>query len=222
MSIEVFQFVPWYKDLFEKIGFPLSEDLTILDFGCGTGECVGQFRKAGYRTFGCDMEFPATLEEPLKSFVGRKVIRKIGYVEDPQDNLNYFLEHGKLSKSFGSSYHLPFDDNTFDVIFSAVVFEHVVDYPKTLAEISRILKPTGISVHTFPGNWNLKEAHVKVPFATKVQNYWWLYFWALLGIRNEFQQGMSASETAKRNYWYLHRRTNYLSRSQIKRYVNQY
>jgi len=196
--------------------------MIILDLGCGVGKCVSQFREAGYHTFGCDMEFPATVEEPLKSLLKRGVIRKIEYQEDPQDNISYYLEHGKLAKGYGASYHLPFDDNTFDVIFSGVVFEHVVDYPATLAEISRILKPTGISMHTFPGNWNLKETHVKVPLASRVKYYWWLYIWALLGIRNEFQQGMSVLETTKRNYWYLHRRTNYLNRRQIRKYVSQY
>ena len=61
MSSDGFQFVPWYRDLFDKIKFPLSKDLAILDFGCGTGECVRQFRDVGYTAFGCDVEFPGNL-----------------------------------------------------------------------------------------------------------------------------------------------------------------
>jgi SAM-dependent methyltransferase len=162
------------------------------------------------------------MEEPLKSFIGHGIIRKVEYSQDPQDDMGDYLEHGTLSKICRTSYHLPFDDNTFDVIFSNVVFEHIMDYSATLAEISRILKPTGINVHTFPGQWNFKEQHVMVPLASKVQYFWWLYFWALMGIRNEYQHDFSALEVAKRNYWYLHRRVNYLSRMQIKRIVSQY
>ena len=40
-------------------------------------------------------------------------------------------------------YRIPFDDNTFDIVFSDQVFEHVQDYPTAISEIKRVLKPTG-------------------------------------------------------------------------------
>lgn len=217
-----FQYVSWYEGVFQKIGFPLSKDFTILDLGCGVGECVSQFRDANYNSFGCDVDFPSTIEEPLRSLMGNRIIRKIEYSQDPPDGLEYYLNGGRLSRSYQTSYRLPFEDDTFDVIFSNVVFEHVMDYPITFSEINRVLKPTGVSVHTFPGQWSFKEPHVFVPFASKVQYFWWLYFWALMGVRNEFQHTLSAFETAKRNYWYLRRCTNYLSRRQIRRHVLRY
>jgi len=235
MSAETFQYVLWYKGLFEKLSsisnggqnylkniHQLTQENIILDFGCGLGECVHKFRDDGYNAFGCDIEFPVAPEDPLKSYLECGIIRKIDFVQDPQDQVELFLEHGILVKTDEASYHLPFENNTFDIIISSQVFEHVMDYPAVLAELSRISKPTGINVHIFPGKWMVKESHTYIPFSSVMRTFWWVYLWTFLGIRNQFQQQMSAIETAKRDYWYLHRRTKYLYRWQIQRYVAQY
>jgi len=200
LSSNSFQYVSWFKDLFQKLGFTLSKDTAGLDFGCGVGQCVDQFRKAGYNMFGCDIDIPDNRDDRLKSYLESGIIRKIG--SDP--------------------YHIPFEDDTFDFIYSNVVFEHVMDYPSTLAELHRILKRDGMSVHTMPGRWTFKENHIYVPLASVIKTYGWLYFWAWWGIRNEYQQGLSAAQTAEINYRYLHQQTNYLSRRKIRKYVTQY
>jgi SAM-dependent methyltransferase len=119
-------------------------------------------------------------------------------------------------------YRLPYDDHAFDLVYSITVFEHVMDYDIALAEIRRVLKPGGISVHVFPSRWKPIETHAYVPFASRIQSYWWLYLWALAGIRNEFQQGESARETATANYRFLHTETNYLTKRQIRDHVLRY
>lgn len=43
-----------------------------------------------------------------------------------------------------------FQDDSFDVVVSLDVFEHVFNPAKAWAEIYRTLKPGGISIHTFP------------------------------------------------------------------------
>lgn len=45
---------------------------------------------------------------------------------------------------------LPFATNTFDVVFSSNVLEHVVDLTGLLAEADRVLRPAGWSVHVVP------------------------------------------------------------------------
>lgn len=222
MSSETFQYVPWYTSLLEKIGFTLSKEHVILDLGCGQGECVRQFREIGYNIFGCDIEFPETPQNYLKFYLKNDVIRKIEYDQDPRDKMEEYCKSGKLLVTNETTYHLPFENNTFDVIVSGQVFEHVMDYPAVLAELKRITKPTGINVHVFPGRWMIREPHTYVPFSSVLRTYGWIYFWAFLGVRNEFQQGLSASETAKRNYWYLHRRTNYLTRENIYKQVTKF
>jgi SAM-dependent methyltransferase len=116
-------------------------------------------------------------------------------------------------------YRLPYDDDTFDIVYSITVFEHVMDYDTALAEIRRVLKPGGVTVHVFPSRWKLIETHVYVPLASAIQSRWWLYLWALAGIRNEFQQDLSAEETADVNRRFLEQETNYLTRRQIRAQV---
>ena len=47
--------------------------------------------------------------------------------------------------------HIP--DNSFDVIFSLQVFEHVKEPWRAAAEIKRILKPGGLTFHSAPFSW---------------------------------------------------------------------
>jgi SAM-dependent methyltransferase len=45
---------------------------------------------------------------------------------------------------------LPFPDDTFDVVFSSNVLEHVEDLSVLLAETRRVLKPSGRCIHAMP------------------------------------------------------------------------
>lgn len=45
---------------------------------------------------------------------------------------------------------LPFGDDSFDVVFSSNVLEHVVDLPGLLAETDRVRRPESRSVHLMP------------------------------------------------------------------------
>jgi len=195
-----FQYVPWHTVLWQRIGITLRKDSILLDFGCGEGECLDQFRKAGFLTFGCDITFP----------------------DEPNSRLGSYLENGDIRKIRETPYRIPFEDNSFDIIFSNQVFEHVMDYDTVLAELRRILKPNGVGVHIFPGRWKMRESHTFVPFSSVIKGFWWSYLWARLGVRNQYAVGLSARETAKRYACYLKDHTNYLTRSQISGYVRKY
>jgi ubiquinone/menaquinone biosynthesis C-methylase UbiE len=108
-------------------------------------------------------------------------------------------------------YRLPFDDAEFDLIVSDEVLEHVQDYGAAFAELRRVLKPDGLSVHLFPARWVFLEPHAFVPLATVIQSYWWLAAWARLGVRNRFQQGEPWRLVATRNRDFLRDQTNYPS-----------
>jgi len=164
-----------------------------MDLGCGGGKRVQELNASGYQAFGCDFQFQAAENTDTKYMAEKRIIRLL----DSKD------------------YVLPFEDNMFDFIFSEQVFEHVQDYPQTISEIERVLKPTGFCLHIFPSRYKPIEPHVYVPFSSIIRSYGWLYFWSMLGIRNEFQEGLSAQETANRNYAYLRNKTNYLSKRKI-------
>lgn len=55
--------------------------------------------------------------------------------------------------------HIPFPDQTFDVVYSSNVLEHVKELEPLLSEMRRVLKPGGLSVHLMPSSawrsWSL-------------------------------------------------------------------
>lgn len=183
-----------------RLGCTPSRTAKLLDFGCGAGERVDQFRRMGYQAFGCDIMLPGRPVEPLRGMI----------------------EGGVVGQIAASPYRIPFADASFDVVFSVTVFEHVMDYDTALAEIRRVLKPDGVSVHLFPPPWKPIETHVFVPWASRIQWRWWLYLWALLGIRNRFQKGFSAARTARDNHRFLKNETNYLSKREIREHVHRH
>jgi len=50
----------------------------------------------------------------------------------------------------GSVYELPYEDARFDLVYSFSVFEHLHDYRKALAEVSRVLRPQGLFLLGMP------------------------------------------------------------------------
>jgi ubiquinone/menaquinone biosynthesis C-methylase UbiE len=114
-------------------------------------------------------------------------------------------------------YRLPFADETFESIVSSQVLEHVSDHDLAFREMYRVLQPGGATLHLFPPCWRPVEPHVRVPLATVIQARPWLRLWASLGVRNEFQDGLSAREVTGVNAEYLRSSTNYLTRRQLER-----
>lgn len=182
---------------------PSSNAATILDLGCGEGNLVSELRQDSYNAYGCD-------------YIDKK--NSSDFTLDVQNR----FEAGVLRAIEVSPYRLPFEDDTFDYIFSMQVFEHVMDYDTTLREIHRILKPGGLSLNMFPSRFTLVEPHVFVPLATVLRNKVWLLVWAYLGIRNRFQKGKNAREVAALNYDYLVAHTNYLRRRKMLNYAQKY
>lgn len=178
------------------LGYELPPGAVIVDLGCGDGELVHEYRASGYEAYGCDYRFkPGPHVDEL---VGAGVIRTIA---DP--------------------YRLPFEDESVDLVLSDQVLEHVSDYPTTLAEIRRVLKPHGLSLHIFPSRYSLLEPHVGVPGATILRGRRWLRLWAALGIRSADQLGLSPSEVAEGNHKYLNERTFYIGKREIERYAGE-
>lgn len=180
--------VELHRNIIREFGFDLDSMTTFLDFGCGAGETVFAYRRAGYNAFGCDIELEQKGE---------------------------FLR--LMDKTTN---RIPFEDASFDFVFSDQVFEHVQDHLSALAEIWRVLKPRGISLHSFPSKLKPIESHVFVPVAGVLQNYPWLLFWAFLGVRNSFQARDSFKEVADKNFAYLRTKTRYLSKAEIIKAVS--
>jgi len=120
----------------------------VLDYGCGSGTVVEMLRAAGYDARGVDIRWPgATIPDIEASQLGREGV------------LRYYEEGGRL----------PFDDDTFDVVVSDQVFEHVVPLEASVREIERVLRPGGVAYHHFPSRAVWREGHIGIPLAHRMR-----------------------------------------------------
>ncbi len=94
-----------------------AEFSRILDMGCGEGTRLGKLVTKNQKGFGIDISTKAI---------------EIAKRKYPQLN----FKTGDLEK-------LPFDDNEFDLVYSAFVFEHLDNPGKVIEEGIRVLKPGG-------------------------------------------------------------------------------
>ncbi len=104
----------------------LAENKKVLDLGCNTG-------------YGSNI-----ISKSCKEIVGVDVSPKaisIASVRYTRSGIKFLLIDGK---------RLPFSDNSFYLIVSFQVIEHIVNYNDYISEIKRVLAPGGIVLFTTP------------------------------------------------------------------------
>jgi ubiquinone/menaquinone biosynthesis C-methylase UbiE len=132
----------------EHFGRPFNT-ISVLDWGCGKGHVTKLLRDLAPGSLEtCDI-----VSEKDDSAFGQEtpIIEKFGIQVTP-------LEHEWI---------LPYEDNSFDVLLSVGVLEHVPKDRASLAEITRVLKPGGLFFCFFlPTNlaWTQKVAHMRGNF----------------------------------------------------------
>ena len=198
--------LPVLRSIAAQRDLPLRDDARILDFGCGLGRHVRELRAGGYEALGVDLEEP-------KFTHGR----------------NDMWGEGGFLFATSESGRLPFEDGTFDLCFSTSTLEHVMDYERPMAEIARVLRPGGYSLHFFPAGWRPVEPHTSIPFGGKIHLVPFLRACVALGVRPPAWAGVDSSSDGGRTArarndeiteWYrlfFLNDVNYLSKSQIAR-----
>lgn len=149
-----------------RLGHAIPAGAKVLDFGCGDGRQVGLLIEHGYDAWGVDI---ADAWDPAAPVARLKTVDL-------------------------AAYRLPFADAIFDACVSDQVMEHVVDYPRVFAEIARVLKPTGLSIHRFPGPNYPFEGHVRLPFPWLCRSPAYLAACALAGRRRPGDESTSWRE----------------------------
>jgi SAM-dependent methyltransferase len=189
--------------LLRAIDGPLTPTMSVLDLGCGDGGGVADLVASGYDAYGVD----------VVEYWGKDA--HLYWLSKAAEHSARTLQ--RLSLAAEDPYCLPFSAEAFDRVLSSEVLEHVDDRAAVFAEIARVLKPGGVSVHVFPGRWlPLIESHTGVPLAPLCKHDGWLKLAALLGIRNRRQLGMTCCEVYRSNRAQM-KITHYASRRRILR-----
>jgi SAM-dependent methyltransferase len=198
----------WLLNGLVRCGYWVDSRAKILDFGCGTGALVYRFRDLGFDSYGFDIhdcvELRAPEDRKLFSFAPQDAVTKF--------SMEVRSEHMRT----------PFPDDSFDLVVSTAVLEHVLDHGPLMAEIARVLKPQGLAVHVYPGRNTFIEPHIHVPFGTRIQNWGWLYFWALFGGRSDYQHELTARQVADANLGYCRVGINYPPRAELLATTRRY
>lgn len=192
-------YVAFFRRFLALTNHYLDSRSRILDFGCGAGKFVYQFRDAGLDARGFDIHDYLELRSP----------------DDRQffDLVDNDISDTSIMSVDWDRYRLPYDDGTFDLVLSSQTLEHVLN----LSELARVTKRDGINLHVFPLKYRFLEAHTFVPFGGMTKSFLYNLFWTTLGVRNTYQNGLSAVERAKLNARYARTGTNYLSIPEIRR-----
>lgn len=115
------EYAPWMPELME---FSKHSGEKVLEIGGGMGTDLSQFARHGALTTDIDLS-AGHLALAQKNFELRGLTGE-------------FVHHDAES--------LPFDDDTFDVVYSNGVIHHTPDTPRVVREIYRVLKPGGKAI----------------------------------------------------------------------------
>lgn len=196
-SISSFSLVRQHRRMLAQMNCYLTRESSILDFGCGDGKYVYEYRDAGFNAHGFDIRPVSGYRSPTDEQYFRFTL-----TSESVSPTDFTLDR--------AWYRIPFEDGSFDFIFSAETMEHVQDHDLAFREIARTLKKGGVAIHTFPARYIPIERHTLVPLGGVIQSYGWFLFWALMGIRNQYQQGVGPVQCANLNFNYAKTGTKYL------------
>lgn len=179
----------------ELCGFNCPSRTKVLDLGCRTGHLLSALLRVGFDAYGCDI--------------------RAYWSEDP------LVASDRLSVISLIPYRLPFDENTFDIVVSTSVLEHVQNKEECFREIHRVLRPGGYALHIYPGKWYLPyDPHTYVPLS----NYfgrgcprWWFGLWAILETCTKKQRSKSWKKVLESNYKYCQEELFYWSNRQYRK-----
>lgn len=134
--INAFSFYTLTKQLAQQHRVSIGRDSKVLDYGCGWGRIYRCFLKDVPMTglFGVDVQ--QTLVDACKD--------------------SFLPEQFKLIES---KENLPYDDDTFDLVFANSVFSHLSKdlHLHAISEISRVTKCNGLVICTFISNTSLEK-----------------------------------------------------------------
>jgi ubiquinone/menaquinone biosynthesis C-methylase UbiE len=153
------EYAAWMPRL---MGFDKFRDARLLEIGCGMGTDLLQFARGGACCTGIDLT-PRSIEITRHRF-------------------QLYNEDGAFMISDGE--HLPFRDESFDVVYSNGVLHHTPDTAGAIREVHRVLRPGG-------------TAKVMLYHRNSL-NYWGDIVLRRGVVRGDFLRGQSVAEIMSR------------------------
>ncbi len=111
-------YAPWMHKVMEFENF---QDKRVLEIGAGMGTDLAQFAKHGAKTTDLDLSS--------------------GHLQHAKTNFSLRGLPGEFQHGDGEN--IPFEDNTFDLVYSNGVIHHTPNTASVVAEMHRVLKPGG-------------------------------------------------------------------------------
>lgn len=91
--------------------------------------------------------------------------------------------------------HIPFPDQSFDIVFTSNVLEHIETIGILQDEIRRVLRTEGIAVHSMPtGTWRFHTTLAHYPFLFK-------QLWKLFFLRPDRQISETQEISGRKSLW---------------------
>ena len=157
---------------FEKIEFSAKEKKT-LEIGCGTGLILERTHKIARHATGIDIS---------------------------EGMLNVCQKKG-LDVLQASATQLPFEDNTFDLVYSFKVLAHIPNIKKALQEIARVTKADGKMVLEFYNPYSFKGLNDKIRAAIKLEEPVYIRHDCLRSIKRYLPDNASIKSIRSARIW---------------------
>ena len=152
----------------ELAGRPKTGRVRLLDAGCGNGALLAYLHTA-FAAVAPDIELVAHGLDVLDHGVQPE-----GFFDRTRERLAELhpeldWPHRLHTASTASAW--PLGDESFDILVSNQVGEHVEDHDRFFREVARTLRPGGFSVHLFPVGHYLYEGHLLLPFVHWIHDH---------------------------------------------------
>jgi len=122
--------------LLERLDLMRLEPARVLDLGCGTGYCIPELMSRYKRADIVALDIARPMLEQAR--------RRGRWLHRPRCVC-------------GDAERLPFEDESFDLVFSNLMLQWCVDLDAAFAELQRVLRPGGLLLFTSFGPDTLKE-----------------------------------------------------------------
>ena len=122
--------------LLERLDLMKLEPARVLDLGCGTGYCIPELMSRYKRADIVALDIARPMLEQAR--------RRGRWLHRPRCVC-------------GDAERLPFEDESFDLVFSNLMLQWCVDLDAAFAELQRVLRPGGLLLFTSFGPDTLKE-----------------------------------------------------------------